>query len=322
MKYLKSFTEISKKDVRLAGGKGASLGELTKAGLSVPPGFVLISSAFDRFIDETDLAGEIEARLKEVNPEDINSVDKAANVIRDLIHDAALPKDLSEEILQAYQELGAAYVAVRSSATAEDSEIASWAGELDTFLNTNQTDLLDRVKQCWSSLFTPRAIFYRFEKKLHDTPVSVAVVIQRMIQSEVSGVAFTVHPVIEDKNQMIIEAGLGLGEALVSGQITPDSYVVDKADMMILDISVSHQEKQLLRKDKMGEHEESKESNEWVETFEAGKKQKLQGKDIIELAGICKKIEEYYGFPCDIEWAREGNSFYITQSRPITTLKA
>ncbi len=288
----------------------------------MPPGFVLISSAFDRFIDETDLAGEIEARLKEVNPEDINSVDKAANVIRDLIHDAALPKDLSEEILQAYQELGAAYVAVRSSATAEDSEIASWAGELDTFLNTNQTDLLDRVKQCWSSLFTPRAIFYRFEKKLHDTPVSVAVVIQRMIQSEVSGVAFTVHPVIEDKNQMIIEAGLGLGEALVSGQITPDSYVVDKADMMILDISVSHQEKQLLRKDKMGEHEESKESNEWVETFEAGKKQKLQGKDIIELAGICKKIEEYYGFPCDIEWAREGNSFYITQSRPITTLKA
>lgn len=315
---MKPFTELTKKDVRIAGGKGASLGELTKAGIAVPPGFVLISSAFDRFIDETNLSGEIEARLKEVNPEDINSVDRAANVIRDLIHDAAMPADLSEEIMQAYQELGARYVAVRSSATAEDSEIASWAGELDTFLNTAKTELLDRVKQCWSSLFTPRAIFYRFEKKLQDTQVSVAVVIQKMIQSEVSGVAFTVHPVIEDRNQMIIEAGLGLGEALVSGQITPDSYVVDKKDMMILDIAVSHQEKKLVRKDSSDIQEEQ---NEWVETVGAGNKQKLQGKDIIELAEICKKIEDHYGFPCDIEWAREGSAFYITQSRPITTLK-
>lgn len=312
MQHIKFFKDIRKTDVDIAGGKGASLGEMTNAGISIPPGFIILASAFDRYIEETDLAQEIKARLKEVNPEDMNSVEKTSNVLRDAISDTKMPEDLGKEILESFDKLGTELVAVRSSATAEDSEVASWAGELDTFLNTTQENLLEKVKECWSSLFTPRAIFYRHEKGLIDAQVSVAVVIQKMIQSEVSGVAFTVHPVTEDYNQMIIEAGFGLGEAIVSGQITPDSYVILKNEMSIFDINVSGQNKKLVKSEK---------DNEWIELGSEGEKQKLTGEQIIELAKLCKKIEEHYEFPCDIEWAMEDNKFYITQSRPITTLK-
>ena len=303
----------------IAGGKGASLGEMINNKIPVPDGFVVLANAFDRFVEETHLKEEIEARLAEVDPEDTNTVDKASNVIRDIIHDIPMPEDLTKEILSAHEKLGAKYVAVRSSATAEDSEIASWAGELETFLNCTADDIVENVKKCWSSLFTPRAIFYRHEKDLLDTHVSVAVVIQEMIQSQISGIAFTVHPVTEDPNQMIIEAGYGLGEAIVSGQITPDSYIVDKKEMMIFDINISEQKRKMIRdvKNKV-------ERNKWenIKSDEGGK-QKLSGKKIIELAEICQRIEDHYGFPCDIEWAmdRDGK-FFITQSRPITTLSS
>ena len=331
--HLKFFSHISKSDVAIAGGKGASLGEMSKAKIPVPPGFVVLAGAFDRFLEETDLNAEIKARLKEVNPEDTNSVDKASNVIRDTIHDHEMPKDLAEEILKAFDELRAEHVAVRSSATAEDSAVASWAGELETYLNTTRENVVERVKNCWSSLFTPRAIFYRHEKKLIDHYVSVAVVIQKMIQSEISGVAFTVHPVTEDHDQMIIEAGYGLGEAIVSGQITPDSYVVLKSDMSIMDINVGTQTRKLvrnvrtyekntkLRTTKIKFKKDEDLANEWVELGSDGEKQKLSGKQIIEVAKVCKRIEDHYGFPCDIECAMDGGRIYITQSRPITTLK-
>ncbi|HLD31848.1 MAG TPA: PEP/pyruvate-binding domain-containing protein [Patescibacteria group bacterium] len=315
MKHLAFFKDIDKNSVSLAGGKGASLGEMTKAGIPVPPGFVVLADAFDRFIAETDLKTEIEARLAEVNPNDINTVDKASNVIRDVIADTPMPEDLTTQILSAYDELGAEFVAVRSSATAEDSEVASWAGELESYLNTTRDNVVERVKRCWSSLFTPRAIFYRHEKKLLDSYVSVAVVVQKMVQSEISGIAFTVHPVTEDPDQMIIEAGYGLGEAIVSGQVTPDSYVIHKRDWLITDISIGQQGKKLV-KNQGG-------NNEWIELSEEdGGRQKLPGRQIIAVAEICRKIEDHYGFPCDIEWAIEKGDIHITQSRPITTLKA
>lgn len=318
MQHLKFFKDINKESVDIAGGKGASLGEMTNAGIPVPPGFVISADAFDRFLEETDLKQEIEARLKEVNPEDINSVEKASVVIRDVIHDQTMPEDLTEEILKAFDELGAQYVAVRSSATAEDGAVASWAGELDTFLNTNRDNVVEKVKECWSSLFTPRAIFYRHEKDLIDAHVAVAVVIQKMIQSEISGIAFTVHPVTEDYNQMIIEAGFGLGEAIVSGQVTPDSYVVTKDDMNIMDINVGHQTRKLERVKDIKENEDA---NVWIDLNSEGEKQKLNEKQIIEVAEVCKRIEGHYDFPCDIEWAIADGDIYITQSRPITTLK-
>lgn len=323
MSYIKFFKEISKKDVAIAGGKGASLGEMTQAKIPVPPGFVILSGAFDRFLEETNLKEDITAQLKKVNPDDTNSIDKASAVLRDMIHDTAMPKDIEKEILVAFKKLDAKFVAVRSSATAEDSAIASWAGELETYLNTEKKAVLERVKRCWSSLFTPRAIFYRHEKKLIDHYVSVAVVVQKMIQSEISGIAFTVHPVTEDRNQMIIEAGLGLGEAIVSGQVTPDSYIVNKKEMTIMDINVSEQSRKMIRKvgNTKGQADEENKSNHWVATGKDGDKQKLTGKEIIKAAELFSKIEKHYKFPCDIEWAMEKGKLYITQSRPITTLK-
>ncbi len=228
--------------------------------------------------------------------------------------DTEIPQDIGEEIVKEFKKLKAKYVAVRSSATAEDSSIASWAGELETYLNTTDKTLLANVKKCWSSLFTPRAIFYRYEKKMTDQKVSVAVVVQAMVESEISGIAFTVHPVTKDKNQMIIEAGFGLGEAVVSGQITPDSYILDKRDFSIIDINIAEQKKELVRKGAAG-------SNVWKNLSKTKQEvQKLTGKQIIELAKLCVQIEKHYKKPQDIEWAFAKGKFYITQSRPITTL--
>ena len=312
MKFVKTFQNLSKDDVGIAGGKGASLSEMTRAGIPVPPGFVVLASAFEQFLKETDINVEIDAILDQLNHDDIKSVEQASVETRELIKDTNFPQDISQEIEKEFKKLNAEYVAVRSSATAEDSSVASWAGELESYLNTTQATLLENVKNCWSSLFTPRAIFYRFEKKLHKTKVSVAVVVQKMIQSEVSGIVFTVHPVTKDKNQMIIEAGWGLGEAIVGGQITPDNYVMDKISHNILDINISEQSKMITRK---------KEKTETVSVpAEKRNKQKLNEKQILGLAEICQKIEKHYDFPQDIEWALGKGKFYIVQSRPITTL--
>ena len=334
MIFIKNFKELGKEDASIAGGKGASLGEMTSAfatsfaqgfGRSkkasagqagwhnpVPPGFVLLSGAFEHFLDETNLNVEIDAILATVNTEEMRSVEHASERIQKLILEAKMPKDIASAIEKDFATLDAKWVAVRSSATAEDSDSAAWAGQLDTYLNTTKKTLLRNVQRCWASLFTSRAIFYRFEKGLHASKISVAVVVQKMIQSEVSGIAFTVHPVTEDPDQMIIEAGLGLGEAIVSGQITPDSYVVDKIDFSILDISVAEQSMIIVRGGKDNIHKKL--------SAETGGKQKLHGRQIVELAKICKTIEEHYGKPQDIEWALADDKFYITQSRPITTL--
>jgi pyruvate,water dikinase len=311
--HIKTFQKISRKDVGLAGGKGASLGEMLGAGIPVPPGFVVLASAFDRFLMETNLKEDLEAILAKVNFKDVNSVDRASNEIRSLIAGEKMPTDLQKEILTYFARLKSPLVAVRSSATAEDSKVASWAGELESYLNTDKKTLLANVKKCWSSLFTPRAIFYRHEKKLHKTHVSVAVVVQAMVQSEISGIAFTVHPVTEDKNQMIIEAGWGLGEAIVSGSITPDSYVVHKHEHTLCEINLAEQKTMITKLNGKNKVVAVKKNLQ--------NKQKLTGKQIIELAKLCLSVEKHWGFPVDIEWAFAHGKFYIVQSRPITTLK-
>lgn len=314
MPFTKPFQEIGKKDVALAGGKGASLGEMTQAGIPVPPGFVILSTAFEQFIEEADLKADIDAALHAVNTEEKHTVENAAEEIKALILSAKMPKDIATEIKQAFRKMNAAYVAVRSSATAEDSSLAAWAGQLESYLNTTEKDLLEKVQHCWASLFTPRAIFYRFEKNLHTQKISVAVAVQKMVESEVSGIAFSVHPVTQDRNQIIIEAGFGLGESIVQGQITPDSYVVEKKGWLLLDKHVHTQEKAIV-KGNDGE-------NAWITLPEAkGSKQKLSDKEILELAKLVVKIEQHYGFPVDIEFAKEKGKWYILQSRPITTLE-
>lgn len=313
MQFIKEFKDLSSKDVEIAGGKGASLGEMTQAGIPVPNGYVILSGAFEKFIDEGNLSVTIDAELDKINHEDINSIEKASKMIQDTILKTEISPDIINPIKEEFEKLGSKFVAVRSSATSEDSADAAWAGQLDSFLNTTKETLLENVRKCWASLFTPRAIFYRFEKKLHEEKVSVAVVIQKMINSEESGIAFSVHPVTQDKNQIIIEAGFGLGEAIVSGQITPDAYVIDKQDLHIIDINVNEQGRGLYRLPKGG--------NEWKELGENGEKQVLSEKEIVELSKLIIKIENHYNFPVDIEWAKEKGKFYIVQSRPITTLR-
>ncbi len=315
MELLRDFKNIGKNDVSLAGGKGASLGEMTQAGISVPNGFVIFSNAFEKFLEETDLNIEIESLLDSVNHKEIHTVENASEKIQALILQADIPRDIATETQRFFKKLGANYVAVRSSATAEDSASAAWAGQLESYLNTTEENLLENIKKCWASLFTPRAIFYRFEKDLHKHKISVAVVVQKMVNSEISGIAFSVHPVTEDKNQLIIEAGFGLGEAIVSGQITPDSYVVEKEPRRIIDVNVNTQTKGLYRVQNGG--------NEWQEISEPkASSQVLSEAQILKLSNIILGIEKHYGFPCDIEWAFEGGEFFITQSRPITTLKS
>jgi phosphoenolpyruvate synthase/pyruvate phosphate dikinase len=313
MDFIKAFGQIDKDDAASAGGKGASLGEMTRAGIPVPPGFVILSNAFERFLDETNLNTEIDTVLHSVDQREMHTVENASEKIQALILGAKMPEDIALSVQDFYTKLDAQYVAVRSSATAEDSASAAWAGQLDSFLNTTEETLLANVQKCWASLFTPRAIFYRYEKELHKTKISVAVVVQKMVQSEVSGIAFSVHPVTEDYNQLIIEAGFGLGEAIVSGSVTPDSYVVEKSPRSIIDKNVTYQSRALWRAENGG--------NEWRELSEVeGTKPALSDEQALELSEIILRIESHYGFPCDIEWAYEAGQFFITQSRPITTL--
>lgn len=317
MELIRNFTKLGKDDAPIAGGKGASLGEMTQAGIPVPPGFVVLSQAFEQFLHETSLAEEIDAAIDAVDHKEIHTVEKASETIKELILSREMPQDIKTEIEKNFAELNTQFVAVRSSATAEDGKDHAWAGQLESYLNTTEADLLEKVKHCWASLFTPRAIFYRFEKGLHNTKISVAVVVQKMVESEVSGIAFSVHPVTEDHNQLIIEAGFGLGEAIVSGTVTPDSYIVEKNPRRIIDINVAEQVKGLYRVASV-----SNGGNEWRDLGEKGKTQVLTETQILELSEIILNIEKHYGFPCDIEWAYEAGKFYIVQSRPITTLSA
>jgi pyruvate,water dikinase len=311
--FIKFFNKLSKKDVDIAGGKGASLGEMTNNGMPVPPGFVVLAEAFNEFLKETDLNVEIKTAINKVNYKNVNSVEKASEKIRDLINDAKVPQNIVLEIVNSFKKSKASLVAVRSSATAEDSSIASWAGELESYMNITEKNLIKAVKNCWSSLFTPRAIFYSHEKGLNKQKVSVAVVVQKMVQSEISGIVFTVHPVTEDKEHMVIEAGYGLGEAIVGGEITPDTYVIDKKKRIIIDKNISNQSMMIVRDPKGIKRIKVLKSKQ--------EKQKMDDKKILELADICLNIENHYKKPQDIEWALEKGKIFITQSRPITTLK-
>ena len=314
MELIRDFENLGKDDVASAGGKGASLGEMTRAGIPVPNGFVILSSAFEKFLEETDLNVEINSILNSVNHKEIHTVENASEKIESLIINEEIPENIKRDIRIFFKKLNAKFVAVRSSATAEDSSLAAWAGQLDSFLNTTENNLLENVKKCWASLFTPRAIFYRFEKGLHKQKISVAVVVQKMVDSEMAGIAFSVHPVTQDYNQIIIEAGHGLGEAVVSGQITPNSYVVEKKPRRVIDKNVSNQDRGLYRVATGG--------SGWRDIpEEIGNKQVLSDGQILELSEIILEIEKHYGFPCDIEWAYEKDNFFIVQSRPITTLE-
>jgi pyruvate,water dikinase len=318
-KFIVWFEDVGKGDLALVGGKGANLGEMVNAGIPVPPGFIVTVEGYFHFLERADLRGEIERLLSPLDPNDSQLLQKVSAKIKEAILTAEMPQEIAQGIEDAYAKLGG-FVAVRSSATAEDLAEASFAGQQRTFLNVEGEDEVVRAVQgCWASLFESRAIFYRSNQGLDHLSVGIAVPVQKMVQSEASGVLFTLEPVSYEDN-VVIEAVYGLGEAVVSGEVTPDMYTVDKRDFTILDKVIVKQEKKLVRNpEKVGSIEVR---DIWVPVPESEQeKQKLSDADILHLAKLGVQIEEHYKFPQDIEWAKEPGALYIVQTRPVTAIK-
>ncbi|ENN96840.1 phosphoenolpyruvate synthase [Methanocaldococcus villosus KIN24-T80] len=319
MKFIAWLDELSNKDVSIAGGKGASLGEMWNAGLPVPPAFVVTADAYRYFIKETGLMEKIKQVLKDLDINNTKALEEASKKIRSMIESEKMPDDLRLAIIEAYNKLcemcgEEVFVAVRSSATAEDLPDASFAGQQETFLNVKGAEnVVKYVQKCFSSLFTPRAIFYREQKGFDHFKVALAAVVQKMVNADKAGVMFTVNPITEKENELVIEAAWGLGEGVVSGAVSPDTYIVDKNTLKILDKHIAKKEIMYVR-DEKGE-------TKVVEVPEDMKeKQVLTDDEIVELTEMGIKIEKHYGMPMDVEWAYEGKKCYMLQARPITTL--
>ncbi|HEX7456074.1 MAG TPA: phosphoenolpyruvate synthase [Candidatus Nanoarchaeia archaeon] len=311
------FSEIDKDDIPAVGGKAANLGELTKAGIRVPNGFTIVSKAYFDFLEAADLNTKISRLLQKVDPNNTDLLNEISGLIKKAIGASKIPPDLSRAVVGNYKKLSAnssALVAVRSSATAEDLPQASFAGQQATFLNVKgEKELLEAVRKCWASLYEPRAIFYREEKGFDHLKVGIAVAVQKMIQSEVSGVMFTIDPVKNDKSKIVVEAVWGLGESIVQGSVNPDHYEIDKKDLHITDKQISTQAKQLIKVGKQNKEIPV------AAAFQAV--QKLPNEKIKELSKIGTKIESHYGFPQDIEWALEDGVINIVQTRAVTTVE-
>ncbi len=324
-KFVVWFKEVGKEDIPLVGGKGANLGEMFSAGIPVPPGFIVTSAAYYYFLEKNNLARPIKQELRNLDVNNPVVLSQVAQRIKQIICRTPVPTEIAEIIARYYEELKSGrglkgllvpnpLVAVRSSATAEDLPTASFAGQQMTFLNIKgEASVIEAVRRSWASLFEARAIFYREQNKFDHFKVGIAVPIQRMVQSEVSGVMFTSDPVTNNKKTITIEAIWGLGELIVQGEVTPDHYEVDKDSLKIAVAKTVPQRVMLSRKDtgQTGKHEVPRGRQN---------KRKLTDDQIVKLAILGKKIEKHYYYPQDIEFAVEKGEIFIVQTRPITTL--
>jgi len=318
MKNVMWFKELSRKSLAEAGGKGANLGEMLQNGFPIPNGFVVTAGSYYKHLEANGLREPIKRILDALDVNDNDALMKASEQIKEMVIRGTMPVDVQNDIITSYKQLNEmvgrqVYVAVRSSATAEDLPTASFAGQQSTYLNVfGADDVVTSVKDCWASLFEPRAIFYRVENKFDHMKVGLAAVVQMMVQSEKAGVVFTVDPLYQDPDIISIETAYGLGEVVVSGQVTPDTYRVDKREFSIIDKSVVKQPWMLIKMEGKNKRVEIKE--------EAQGRQKLTDSEIRDLAKVAKRIEEHYEYPQDIEYGFEKDNLYIVQSRPITTL--
>lgn len=321
LKVITWFKDVGKADIALAGGKGANLGELTKARIPVPPGFIVTADAYFYFLREAKLTDKIHEYLEPLDVEDSKELEKIASRVKELISSASMPPSIAKEIKKAYQKMGNGMVAVRSSATAEDLPEASFAGQQRTFLNVEGGDnVVAAVQDCWASLFEPRAIFYRVEHGFDHLKVGIAVPVQRMVQSEAAGVMFTLDPMTNDESKIVIEAAFGLGETVVSGELTPDLYVVEKEGLRVSEKNIAKQEWQLV-KNPATKRKKQEDNIRVLIPVPEQTRQKLTDEEIVSLASLAKEIEVLYQFPQDIEWAKEQDKLYIVQTRPVTTIK-
>jgi len=320
------FEEVGKEGVPLVGGKVANLGEMLRAGIPVPPGFAVTAQAYKKFITETGIAEKIYKTIEETVT-DINvpqQFEEASKRVRKIIESTPIPREIEEAIEKAYKKLSKrtkstrVFVAVRSSATAEDLPGASFAGQQETYLNVRgDRELVQKTIRCWSSLFTPRAIYYRTQKGFKHEQVLISVGVQKMVDTKAAGVTFTINPVTGEQNQIVIEANWGLGESVVSGAVTPDNYVVDKKTLKIIDRKIGK---------KVIEYVSDPKTGKTIHVDVPAERQKqpcLTDEEIVKLTELAKRIEEHYGQPQDIEWAIERNlpfpeNLLIVQSRPET----
>lgn len=311
------FKDVDRDDVALVGGKGANLGEMTRAGFPVPNGFIVTSTAYYAFIKENNLTTKINHLLKTTNYQHQDSLEQVSKHIKKYIMEGELSNELVQDIFRAYEKLSGtlknALVAVRSSATAEDLPGASFAGQQETFLNVQgEANVILKVKEAWASLFNARAIFYRHEQHFDHFRIGIAIPVQKMVASDKSGIMFTIDPVTNDKSKVVVEAIYGLGELIVQGAVTPDHYEIDKTDEKIISKIVETQKVMLTKIG--GKNKEVK-----ILKFD-GTRQKISDKEILQLARLGKKLEKHYYFPQDSEWAIEKGKVYIVQTRPITTI--
>ncbi len=322
--YVIDFDRLDRTSLPRVGGKNANLGEMLKAGIRVPPGFAVTTDSYLDFLRKAGLAEEILELLNRVDPAEVASVEDIGARIRRLIESAPIPPEVEEMIKESYVSLcdrcGAREVpvAVRSSATAEDLPTASFAGQQDTYLWIKGPDqVVQRVRQCWASLFTPRSISYRIKNKFPHEKVLISVGVQKMVNSKVAGVMFTLDPVNGDPSKVVIEGSWGLGETVVSGSVTPDRFVVDKVTLEINERVISHKGIECVYDPNRGEVVHSEVVPDRSDLC------CLEREEVMELTRVAKLIEEHYGLPQDIEWAIDRDlpfpdNVFIVQSRPET----
>ncbi|MBU0457726.1 MAG: phosphoenolpyruvate synthase [Nanoarchaeota archaeon] len=328
MSYIAWFKDLSKDSIAVAGGKGANLGEMFNIGLPIPPGFCVTAQTYKEYLEKTELKEKIMVFLKDLDVENNEQLQTTAKKIQELIISTPIPEEITEEIKDSYELLGAGknahelveakevFVAVRSSATAEDLPEASFAGQQATYLNVKGKDkVVSAVLACWASLFTARAIYYREKNHFKHSDVLISAIVQKMVNSDQSGIMFTINPSTNNDKELVIEAAYGLGEMIVGGEVNPDLYIIDKTNRKIKKIEVRKQEVGMFR-DENGENIKRKIEDSLQS------RQVIPETNIQELARLGRKIEEHYGKPQDIEWAIEKDQIFIVQARAITTFKA
>jgi pyruvate, water dikinase len=325
--YVAWFKDLNKDSLPVAGGKGTNLGIMFNLGLPVPPGFAVTAQTYREYTERTKITDKIQDFLKGLDIEDTKKLQKVARQIQELIISTPIPEDIAEEIMDSYELLGGGkgasdlvegqevFVAVRSSATAEDLPSASFAGQQATYLNIKgKKKVVAAVLACWASLFTARAIYYREKNNFDHSKVLISAIVQRMVNSDQSGIMFTINPSTNNDKQLVIEAVYGLGEMIVGGEVNPDLYIINKDTKEIEKIEVKRQEIGLFRNEN-GENEKQEIPKD-LQT-----RQVIPNTHIKELARLGKKLEEHYGNPQDIEWAIEKDDIFIVQTRAVTTFK-
>ena len=295
------------------GGKGAVLSELKWLKYNVPEGFILPSKLFDLFLKENGFKESVNRIIKENEDDSIESIKTISVKLIELILSGIISNSIINAVDKAYCNLNNSLVSVRSSAAIEDGQEVSFAGQFKTYLNVNKENLYVKIKECWSSFFTLRSLSYRREQNIDLSNVNFAVICQKMINSDTSGVCFTTHPIYQNDNLLTIDVVSGLGESLVSGIVTPDNYIIDKKSIQIKNRTIVKQPIFLVL------DREKKWDNKWkVLPQKDANKAKISDNIVIEIAKICKDIECISGYPCDIEWSVYSNTIYILQCRPIT----